>query len=699
MPAPYAASHGFQLQKYEIIRVHYPLIGKFFVTLPINKPILSIMKEKEYRDTLPENAFRELNKGEEYEPMMPAGSTPREVNLWSVCWGILMAVVFSAAAAYLGLKVGQVFEAAIPITIIAVGVSSATKRKNALGENVMIQSIGACSGVIVAGAIFTLPALYILQAKYPEMTVNFLEVFLASLLGGILGILFLIPFRKYFVKEMHGKYPFPEATAGTQVLVSGEKGGDQAKPLMIAGLLGGLYDFAVATFGLWHENFTSRALLWGDTVAEKAKLVLTCNTSAAVLGMGYIVGLKYAFIICCGSALVWWVIVPCIALFFPSLEVQEGVVAASATAEDLFKYAKSIGIGGIAMAGIIGIVKSWRIIVEAVSLAGRELKGKKGDAQGETVRTQKDLPMKFVTFGIVQALLLTFLFFHFDVMRGNWVFSIVAILVVSVITFLFTTVAANAIAIVGTNPVSGMTLMTLILASVVMVGVGLSGTSGMVAALIMGGVVCTALSMAGGFVTDLKIGYWLGSTPRKQETWKFLGTLVSAATVAGVIMILNKTYGFTDGTLAAPQANAMAAVIEPLMSGNGAPWLLYGIGAVIALVLNAFGVSALAFALGMFIPLELNLPLLVGGAINWFVTSRSKDQAVNNARSERGTLLASGFIAGGALMGVVSAALKWQNVSFDYAEWWNNPMSELISLGMYCILIIYMVRASMRAKA
>ena len=610
-----------------------------------------------------------------------------------------MAVIFSAAAAYLGLKVGQVFEAAIPITIIAVGLSSATRRKNSLGENVMIQSIGACSGVIVAGAIFTLPALYILQAKYPEMTVNFLEVFLASLLGGILGILFLIPFRKYFVKEMHGKYPFPEATAGTQVLVSGEKGGAQAKPLMIAGLLGGLYDFAVATFGLWHENFTSRALLWGDTIAEKAKLVLKINTGAAVLGMGYIVGLKYAFIICCGSALVWWVIVPAIALFFPTLEVQEGLTAAAASPEVIFRYAKSIGIGGIAMAGIIGIVKSWRIIVDAVSLAGKELKGKKDMAQSEELRTQKDLPMRFISFGVILALVLTFLFFHLDVMGGNWIFSIVAILVVSIITFLFTTVAANAIAIVGTNPVSGMTLMTLILASVVMVGVGLSGTSGMVAALIMGGVVCTALSMAGGFVTDLKIGYWLGSTPRKQETWKFLGTLVSAATVAGVIMILNKTYGFTDGTLAAPQANAMAAVIEPLMSGNGAPWLLYGIGALIALVLNAFGVSALAFALGMFIPLELNLPLLVGGAINWFVTTRSKDQAVNNARGEKGTLLASGFIAGGALMGVLSAALKWQNVSFDYDAWWNNPLSELISLGMYCILIIYMVRASMRAKA
>ena len=657
------------------------------------------MKEKEYSDTLPENAFRPLSEGEKYEPMMPAQASPREVNAWSVGWGVLMAVLFSAAAAYLGLKVGQVFEAAIPITIIAVGLSSATNRKNGLGENVMIQSIGACSGVIVAGAIFTLPALYILQAKYPEMTVNFMEVFFASLLGGILGILFLIPFRKYFVKEMHGKYPFPEATAGTQVLVSGEKGGAQARPLLIAGLLGGLYDFVVATFGLWNENFTSRALMWGDTVAEKAKLVLKCNTGAAVLGMGYIVGLKYAFIICCGSALVWWVIVPGIALLFPNIEVQEGITASAASAEELFRYAKSIGIGGIAMAGIIGIVKSWKIIVEAVSLAGREFGSKKSKLPNDTERTQRDIPMRWVTFGIILAIVLTFLFFQLDVMHGNLVFSLVAILVVTVITFLFTTVAANAIAIVGTNPVSGMTLMTLILASVIMVAVGLNGTSGMVAALIMGGVVCTALSMAGGFVTDLKIGYWLGSTPQKQETWKFLGTLVSAATVAGVIMILNKTYGFTDGTLAAPQANAMAAVIEPLMSGNGAPWLLYGIGAVIALVLNALGISALAFALGMFIPLELNLPLLVGGAVNWFVTSRSKDSALNKARGERGTLLASGFIAGGALMGVVSAALRWQNIQFEYGEWWANSLSELLSLGMYCMLIIYMVRASMRAKA
>ena len=652
----------------------------------------------EVQASLPENAMRPLKEGEVYEPLMGPDSTPREVTAWSVSWGLLMAVLFSAAAAYLGLKVGQVFEAAIPIAIIAVGLSGAAKRKGALGENVMIQSIGACSGMIVAGAIFTLPALYILQAKYPGITVNFLEVFMASLLGGVLGILLLIPFRKYFVKDMHGKYPFPEATASTQVLISGEKGGKGAKPLLLAGLVGGLYDFVVATFGLWNENFTSRCLLWGDTLAEKAKLVFKMNIGAAVLGMGYIVGLKYAFIICVGSAAVWWLIIPGIALIWPDLNIGDGLTAAAASPEQLFKYAKSIGIGGIAMAGIIGIIKSWGIIKGAVGLAGRELGGKKGAETKSVKRTQKDLPMKVVAIGAIATVAVTFLFFQFGVMDGVWLFSITAILIVTLIAFLFTTVAANAIAIVGSNPVSGMTLMTLIVASVVMVGVGLKGTGGMVAALIMGGVVCTALSTAGAFITDLKTGYWLGSTPQKQETWKFLGTLVSAVTVAGVIMILNKTYGFTSGQLAAPQANAMAAVIEPLMSGQGAPWLLYGVGALIAILLTCFKVSALAFALGMFIPLELNLPLLVGGAISWFVTTRSKDKEVNRLRGEKGTLIASGFIAGGALMGVVSAALRFGGIQFAYESWWMNPLSEVLALGMFCMIIIYMVKGSRNKK-
>lgn len=659
-------------------------------------------KEEQKQIGLPENAFRPLKEGESYEPLLSPEKQYPEVNAWSVSWGIIMAVIFSAAAAYLGLKVGQVFEAAIPITIIAIGLSSATKRKNALGENVIIQSIGACSGVIVAGAIFTLPALYILQAKYPEMTVNFMQMFISSLLGGVLGILFLIPFRKYFVKEKHGEYPFPEATAGTQVLVSGEKTGSQAKPLLIAGLIGGLYDFIVASFGWWNENFTTRVVDWGATIAEKAKIVLKINTGAALLGLGYIIGLKYAAIICAGSLLVWLVIVPGLSLFFgdqvlnmwnPDITMTVGEMSP----EMIFtEYAKSIGIGGIAMAGIIGIVKSWGIIKSAAGLAVREIGGKKEKEAVE--RTQKDLPMKFILFASIFTLLLIFVFFYLDVMQGNLLYSIVALLLVAVISFLFTTVAANAIAIVGTNPVSGMTLMTLILASVVMVAVGLKGQSGMVAALVMGGVVCTALSMAGGFVTDLKIGYWIGSTPANQETWKFLGTLVSAATVGGVIMILNKTYGFSSGALVAPQANAMAAVIDPLMNGVGAPWLLYGIGALIAIVLTVCKVPALAFALGMFIPLNLNLPLLVGGAVQWYVSTRSKDKEVNQSRTEKGTLLASGLIAGGALLGVVSTGLKFIDIDMFNAAWQQNPWSEVLSLVAYLLLIGWLIRSSMKAK-
>ena len=648
---------------------------------------------------LPDNAFRELKPGENYDPVMSPEKVYPEVNMWSVTWGIVMAMLFSAAAAYLGLKVGQVFEAAIPIAIIAVGVSTASKRNKALGENVIIQSIGACSGTIVAGAIFTLPAIYILQAKYPEMSVSFFKVFLSSLLGGILGILFMIPFRKYFVKDMHGKYPFPEATATTQVLVSGEKGGAQAKPLLIAGLVGGLYDFIVATFGWWNENFTTRVIGLGETLADKAKLLFKVNTGAAVFGLGYIIGLKYAFIICLGSFAVWWIIVPGMSMIFhdqvlnlwnPELTQTVGAM----TAEEIFKnYAKSIGIGGIAMAGIIGIIKSWGIIKSAVSLAASEMKGS-SKAAGETQRTQRDISFKIIAIGSIVTLIVTFLFFWFGVMEGNLLFAVVGILLVAIIAFLFTTVAANAIAIVGSNPVSGMTLMTLILASVVLVAVGLKGTGGMVAALIMGGVVCTALSMAGGFITDLKIGYWLGTTPKKQETWKFLGTLVSAATVGGVMILLNHTYGFASGQLAAPQANAMAAVIDPLMNGVGAPWLLYGIGALIAIVLTVCKVPALPFALGMFIPIELNTPLLVGGFINWFVTSRSKDAAVNKARGEKGTLIASGFIAGGALMGVVSALLRFCGVQFDYTAWWANPMSQVVALLAYVMLILYFIQAT-----
>ena len=643
---------------------------------------------------LPENAFRELAADEDYTPLMHPAHEQKEITPYSVITGLVMAIIFSAAAAYLGLKVGQVFEAAIPIAIIAVGLSNGLKKKNSLGQNVIIQSIGACSGVIVAGAIFTLPALFILQATYPDIMVEFYQIFLSSLLGGILGILFFIPFRKYFVKDMHGKYPFPEATATTQVLVSAQqsagaaKEGSQAKTLIIASLIGGIYDYIVATFGWWAETVTSTANAWGHAVAEKTKVVLSCNTGAALLGLGYIVGLKYAFVIFAGSIFVWWIIIPLVGTYgAPEFAAMEP--------DMIFKdYARLIGIGGIAMAGVIGIVKSWPIIRQAVGLAGRELKG--NAEKTTTVRWQMDISMKKIVFFIALALIAVMLFFWFGVIHTFWQ-AAVAWIVVTVIAFLFTTVAANAIAIVGSNPVSGMTLMTLIIASAIFVGIGLSGTNGIVASMVIGGVVCTALSMAGGFVTDLKIGYWVGSTPKKQETWKFLGTLVSAATVGGVIMVLNKVYGFTgDNALVAPQANAMAKVIEPLMMGGDTPWILYMVGAILALILNWLGVPALAFCLGMFIPLSLNTPMLVGGAVAYFVSNSSKNKELNDKRRDKGTLLASGLIAGGALFGVFAAITRF--IGFEY----QNPAPEWLTQMLGCIaymfLIAYLIWDSCRIK-
>lgn len=659
----------------------------------------------EIQKGLPENAARELKPGEEYKPLMSPEKTYKEVTWWSVSMGILMTIIFSAAAAYLGLKVGQVFEAAIPIAIIAVGVSGALGKKGALGQNVIIQSIGACSGVIVAGAIFTLPALYILQAKYPEMSVNFFQIFLSSLLGGVLGILFLIPFRKYFVKEQHGKYPFPEATATTQVLVSGETGGKGAKLLLASGLIGGLYDFLVATFGLWADTFTSRVLPFGETIADKAKLLFKFNISAAVLGLGFIIGLKYAFIICCGSFLVWFIIIPLMNLIWgPEVLDLMGTglttTISQMTPEMIFTtYARHIGIGGIATAGVVGIIKSSGIIKSAFGLAAKELGGKGNTTISKAqIRTQRDLSMKIIAIGVLVTLALIFIFFYFGVLHNLWQ-SVIALLVVAVIAFLFTTVSANAIAIVGSNPVSGMTLMTLILASIILVAAGLEGTAGMAAALIIGGVVCTALAVSGGFITDLKIGYWLGSSPRKQEGWKFLGVLVASATVGGVMMVLNETYGFVgENALVAPQANAMAAVIEPLMNGGGAPWLLYGIGAVLAIILTLIKIPALPFALGMFIPLELNLPLLIGGAVAWYIGSRSKDAQVNKARQEKGTLIASGFIAGGALLGVISAIIKYVGGDLILHSWYGTNGSIWLALLAYASIIGYLIWDCLRSK-
>jgi len=646
---------------------------------------------------LPSNAYTELKPGEEYQPVMPAEQSVKEVTTYSVLFGIIMAILFSAAAAYLGLKIGQVFEAAIPIAILATGISALFKVKGSLGQNVIIQSIGSTSGSIVAGAIFTLPALYILN-----LNAEFYKIFLVSLLGGILGILFLIPFRKYFVEDMHGKYPFPEGTATTEVLVAGEKGGKQAMVLVVSGLIGGLYDFIVATFGWWSEVFSTRVIPIGQTLADKTKLVFKINIGAAVTGLGYIIGLKYSAIIAAGSFVSWYVLIPVVAFIGDSLGAPIGTnvtkVIHNMSAEEIFSnYVRHIGIGGIAMAGIIGIIRSSKLIGTAFSLAVKEIAGVKNVVE-DKLRTHRDITMKVLALSIIATSLVILVFFYMGVVN-TFFYALIGLLIVLIISFLFTTVAATAIAIVGVNPVSGMTLMTLIITSVILVSVGLSGTSGMIAALLIGGVVCTALSMSGSFITDLKIGYWLGSSPYKQERWKFLGTLVSAATVGYVILILNDTYGFTgQGALVAPQANAMAAIIQPLMASQPTPWMLYLAGAFMALVLTMMRVPALAFALGMYIPLELNTPLLVGGLIAHFVSTRSKDEKVNNARRERGTLIASGFIAGGALMGVVSAFLKYSGYDWFNTVWAESHSAELVSLVMFIGICVYMYKDAMRAK-
>jgi putative OPT family oligopeptide transporter len=654
---------------------------------------------------LPENAYKELKEGEEYSPIMDRAKTYPEVTPWSVGWGLVMSVLFSAAAAYSGLKIGQVFEAAIPIAILAVGLSTAFRRQNSLGQNVIIQSIGACSGVIVAGAIFTIPALYIL-----DLPASFFQVFFASVLGGCLGILFMIPFRKYFVKDMHGKLPFPEATATTEILLAGEKGGKQAGVLVVSGLIGGVFDFIFSAFGWWSEVVTTRMFAWGHALADRTKMVFKLDVSAMVFGLGYIVGLKYSAIIAAGSFLSWFVLIP---LFY---EVGQGLVAplgatatklvADMSAEEIFRaYVRQIGIGGIAMAGIVGIIRSSKIIAGAFKLAYTEIFHRHGMDGKSVSRTQTDIKMMFNVLLILLTALAIFVFFYAGVVF-NLVHAIVGLLIVVVVSFLFTTVAANATAIVGTNPVSGMTLMTLILSSFVLVQVGLSGTSGMVSALIIGGVVCTALSVAGGFITDLKIGYWLGSTPKKQESWKFLGVLLSAATVGGVILILNQTYGFKgEGAMVAPQANAMAAVIQPLMSNTPAPWMLYAVGAIIALILTLVKIPPLAFALGMYIPQELNTPLLLGGIVSWWVTTRTSDEKLNNARFSRGTLIASGFIAGGALFGVFYAFLRFldQFTQIGVSTWMNTAWAESASgeisgLIAFAALVGYAIWDTMKAN-
>jgi putative OPT family oligopeptide transporter len=671
------------------------------------------------RRTLPENAYRPLKPGESYDPIVPAASSPPEFTARSLTLGLVMAALFSAAAAFLGLKAGQVFEAAIPIAIIGVGVGVVMQRRSTILENVIVQSIGAASGLVVAGSIFTLPALFILG-----LDANLVKLFVVALLGGTLGIVFLVPLRRYFVREMHGEFPFPEATATTEVLVAGESGGRQAKVLAAAAAVGGVFDFLILHFGAWAEVFTSRSLPLLRDLADKGRVVFRLDVLASILGLGYIIGLKYAAVICAGSFLSWFVLVPVIGHFgsglsavVPPVTAGDGTLISSMAAEAIFRnYVRHVGIGAIAAAGIIGILRSWRVIAKAFGLGLAELTGRKGGHADAAVRTDRDIPMRTVLGGLIVVALALLAFFRLGVLGGQadaTKIALIALGVVVIISFLFTTVAARAIATVGTNPVSGMTLMTLILTSVLLVQAGLSGPSGMLAALLIGGVVCTALSMAGGLITDLKIGYWIGSTPAQQQRAKFLGTIVAAATVGAVMLMLNQAYGFVpsadhpaDKVFAAPQANAMAAVIKTLLSNEPVPWLLYGVGVLIALTMQMISVPTLAFALGMYIPLELNAPLVIGGLIaHWVRKSAGADEPLANARSTRGTLIASGFIAGGALMGVIAAGLKILNfytgvrVGEELFHNASGQFSELLALGLYILLAAYMYWDARRARA
>lgn len=612
--------------------------------------------------SLPKNAYRPLEKGEKYVPYVTADQIIPEVTTRSVVTGVIMAAVFTFATAYSGLKAGQVFEAAIPVAILAIGLGKFFRRKNTVLENVIIQSIGACSGVVVAGAIFTLPALFMLQ-----LNPGFLTIFLASLLGGILGIIFLVPLRRYFVADQHGQLPFPEATATTEILVTGEKAGNQAWILVRSMIIGGLFDFFGDVLRIWGSHFESVQVAGGKWLADKFKLVFRMDTTAFFVGLGYIIGLRYAAVLCAGSFLSWFVIVPIFG-YVQTHFTAAGSAAWLDTPQAIFgQSARLIGVGAIAAAGLLGIIKNFKIIVSSFGVGFKGLLSQQTAAE-QNERTNLDLPKPLMMIILGLTLLAILLFFIW--VTGTVSIALVGLAIAFFISFLFTTVAARAIAIVGTNPVSGMTLVTLIIGSVILVKCGLSGNSGMMVALIIGSVVCTALSVAGGFITDLKIGYWLGSTPRNQQRFKFLGVAVAALSVGAAIFLIDSTLHFLipdpvtgqmipNPAVPAPQANVMRSVITTLMDPNAViPWLMYGIGILVTLVLEMARVPALAFALGMYLPIELNTPLVVGGFIGYLLMKSTPDKELGEARFQRGTLIASGLLAGAALVGVFGALLR-----------------------------------------
>jgi putative OPT family oligopeptide transporter len=674
--------------------------------------------------SLPDNAFRELNPDETYESVVPAQGKVQEISARSVAQGFFWSIIFSAAATYIALKLGQGIESAIPISILSVGfsvfaVKFMKSRASTLLENVNVLAIGATSGIVAGGSVFTMPAIYILGL---ESRSSFFQIFLVPLLGALLGIFFLAPFRRYFVRDLHGKLPYPEGRATTEILMAGKRGGHSAIVLSYSALTAAVFDFLGPSMRAWAETFSTGAIGAMSNFTNMYKAVFTMNTSAAVLGLGYIMGLNYAAIILAGSFVSFFVLVP---LFAYLGQFIPGAIAVGATplsqmpaAEIFSQYVRPIGIGGIFAAGIISIVKMSPVIIQATRQAMGEighLVRRKG-VEVAVERTDRSLPMSAVLLGIAGTGIIVLLYFRFSVlagMSGATKIALTSVLLTLVIAFLFAAVSAWAIAMISITPISGMTLTTLIVTAVALSALGLSGESGMLQVLLIGGVVCTALSMSGSLVTQYKIGYWLGATPKRIEISNMLGAIAASASTTAVILLMSKVYGFSPGPahanpLPAPQPNAMAAVLRGMMGALGAPWFFYALGAVFAAVVAMCGISALAFALGMYLPMELNSPLVLGAAAAWFLQRSSKNKELNKARHEKGTLIASGFIAGGALVGVLAALLRfiedsWQvSVIPDLVKIlgpWLDEWSNWLGLVMFLLLAIGLYVDARREKA
>jgi len=646
---------------------------------------------------LPENAYKPLAEGEVYTPVIPAESRVPESSWRAILWGTFFCIVFSVAAAYSGLKVGQVMEAAIPISILAIGLARMYRRRSTLLENVIITAIGGAAGSVVAGAIFTLPALYILKLDPHPVQSIFICV-----AGGCLGILFLIPLRRYFVRDMHGKFPYPEATAITEVLITGEKGGSQAKLLLEATAIAGIYDFLVTTFQVWKEFIDFQFVPFMRQAAERAKIVTSFDAIGFILGLGYVMGLRSSMILCAGGVLANFVFVPLIWMIgshLPDTVVYPAALPiAKMTATQIFRgYVRFIGVGAIATAGIFGIVKSLRIVAGAFAIAGRTFRH--GEPAG-TVRTDRDMSMMTVLLGVILSALAVAVFL--GTLHGGWAAIGVGLLLALLFSFFFTSVAANAIATTARNPISGMTMLTIIISSVVLLRFGMSGATGMFFVMAIAGMVCTALAVSGQAITDFKTGYWLGSTPAEQQKVKFLGVLVSAAAAGLTIVLLAKAFQFGEAApgdprvvLAAPQASIMKELVVGFMGQQPVAYILFGAGAMVALIMEMLGAPSLIFALGMYLPLELNTPALVGGVLAHYLGKRSENLGGARGASvrERGVIIASGLMAGGALGGVFGAALR---LVPGYAESWiktpfydNDTVAQLVSAALFIGLCAY----------